>query len=71
MWDIEDGRDVNGKYKRLRITGKNMKLSTGNKQRISCVSKWFMTKISTPALRKSMFCPEEVVELFMRRRLCK
>jgi len=68
MWDVEDDRDVNGKYKRLRNNRENMKLSTGNKQGIS---KWFMTKISTPALRKSMFCPEEVVELFMRHRLCK
>lgn len=35
MWNIEDDRDVNGKYKRLRNNRENMKLSAGNEQRIS------------------------------------
>lgn len=39
MCDIEDGREVNGKYKPLRNNWENMKLSTGKKQWISCVSK--------------------------------
>lgn len=34
MWDVENDRDVNGKYKRLRNNWENMKLSAGNKQRL-------------------------------------